>query len=89
MGTITGKKELISVNLDCLIAYLIALSLLLIKLLSLPKKVLTKAAMDLLGKAKKDARSAEAENNKPAEPETEIKNKQVGKTSDGCICNDQ
>ena len=91
MDAVTGRKGPVSVNPDCLIVYLMALSCLLINCLLSPKKVLTAAVTSLCGMAERDARSEtedngpaglKAEDNGPAGIETE--DKQAGKTLDGC-----
>ena len=74
MGAVTGGKKSVLVNLDCSIAYLIESSLLLIKCLLSPKKVLIETTTGLWRKAEGGARPG-AENNEPAGLGTEIEDK--------------
>ena len=88
VGAVTGGRGPVSVNPDSSIIYLIESSRLLINCLLSPERVLTTAATGLCGMAEGGTRP-ETEDDKPAGPETETKDKQIGKTLDGYTCNCQ
>ena len=73
MGAVIREKEPVLVNPDCLMAYLIALSFLLIKYLLLPDKILTKAAIGPWGRA--EGKVGPKAENKLVEPETKAEDK--------------